>query len=66
MCVYIFAASDDADDFPVFENRGKQTVRSLCLILLLQNLHIKEKFGKSNVKTDIFKEKSLRQDTEFN
>lgn len=57
--VYIFAASDDVDDFPVCENRGKQTARSLCLILLLYNLHIEEEFCKSNGKTDIFKENSL-------
>lgn len=61
--MYIFSASDDADDFHVFENRGKETARSLSLILLLYNLHIEEEFCKSNGKTDIFKENFLRDKT---
>lgn len=60
LCVYILAAFDDADDFPVSENRGKQTVRSLSLILLLYNFHIEEEFCKSNGTMGIFKENSLR------
>lgn len=52
--MYVFAASDDADDFPAFEKRGKQIARSLSLILCFTICTLRKNFAKSNGKTDIF------------
>lgn len=65
VCVYIFAASDDAYDFPAFEKRGKQTARSLSLILCFTICTLRKNFAKYNGKTEnsLFKENSLRDET---
>lgn len=62
-CVYVFAASDDADDFPAFEKRGKQIARSFLSSSALQFAHYGRILQNLMERQIFFKENSLRDET---